>query len=588
MKDKRVGGQLVSSLAALASARDELSHAVEAQAQKPERKPTADDGIRDLAQKVDPTVLDDDTTATVTATQRVYKGDMVCLTHELGRDGDALRVAYERARLLAATSSQRINDVGYAPAHNILIWAFVQDGGTYLKTAKYIGGEWTLGATVYAGELEPERAVLVYTREDANGPSKGSERVCLLYENEGQGEGQIYALSDLTLTKAHDIVWCPTIPANFAAAWIDCRSSWNGPVINQVTGDANYISVAYQTEAGNIALVCISTGSGTVCDPVELTPGSITVPEWPTGGPYTFTLAAPDGQEYLSDAWSLVCYRRLGTCWLTYPGADGKRYVLEYTTVVNTQDGAWTSSRTAQAYGCKPLILNGYIPCGGGVSNLDTRENDVANSWTALSDIPVDGDLAEMPWLVGVISRTAGGNAQKSILGFERWMGGREHYLLPMGYIESADILAANVGLLRCCRCGPFKSALAAAYLAEGTVRAVIVYDLDTIGRSGRWSEVAPTLTAEPVSGPDVQLATADTGLELVEMDQAPAILYQRAGSIWLQALKVNEVAATTKSRRLADAVAVTGGSPGKTVKIVTLRTLEREEGEKVEEDAEA
>lgn len=588
MKDKRVGNQLVSSLAALASARDELRHAVEIQAQKPERKPAADDGIRDLAQKVDPTVLDDDATATVTATQRVYKGDMVCLTHELGRDGDALRVAYESARLLAATSSQRINDLGYAPAHNTLIWAFVQDGGTYLKTAKYIGGEWTLGATVYAGELEPERAVLVYTRQDVSGPSKGSERVCLLYENEGQGEGQIYALSDLTLTKVYDIVWCPTIPANFAAAWVSCRTSWDGPSLTQVTGDGNYISVAYQTEAGNIALVCISTSTGTVYDTVELAPGSVAVPQWPMGGPYTFTLAAPDGQEYLSDAWSLVCYRHRGTCWLTYPGADGKRHVLEYITVANWSGDAQMGAYTVQVYGCKPLILNGYIPCGDGVSNLDTRENNAADSWTGLSDEPVDADLAGMPWLAGVIARTAGGNGQKSILGFERWMGGREHYLLPMGYIESADILASNVGLLRCCRCGPFKSALAAVYLAETAVRAVIVYDLDTIGRSGRWNEVAPPLTAEPVSGPDVQLTTADTGLELVEMDQAPAILYQRAGSIWLQALKVNEVAVTTKSHRLADAVAVTGGSPGKTIKIMTLRAPKREEEDEVGKDAEA
>lgn len=522
---------------------------------------------------------------TVTAARRVYAGDMVALTHELARDGDPLRVAYDGGKLLAATSSQVINDLGNGRVPNVAIWAFAQDGGLYLKTAKRANGDWMLGATVYAGELEPERAVLVYTRAQIDA-SNSAAYVTLLYEEEGQGVAQVYKLQGLTLTKERDMVWCETCPANYTACWATCRSYWNGPALNQTDGHGTLVNVAYQTEGGNIALVCLDVYSGEVFNTVELATGPIQVPAWPMGKEYKFSLTAPDGQEYLSDAWHLLCYRRRGTCWLTYPGADGRRHVLEYTTCYAYDSEAQQNRREAVAYGCRPLILDGYVPCGGGVSNLDTRENHPDSSGIYLSDIPVDADLAEMPWLVGAIARTGGGTAQKALLGIERWLGGREHYLQPMGYLESADAIAKNIGLVSCCRCGPYKSAMAVAYQTEGKIRAALVYDLDTDwkSRSPRYCMGAP-LASEPACGPDVELATADNAMVLVEMDKAPALIYQRDGSIWLQNLAVHEVAAATKSRSQVDAVAITGGSPGKTIKVAILRPIEHPE--EVDDNAE-
>lgn len=525
---------------------------------------------------------------TVTAARRVYAGDMVALTHELARDGDPLRVAYEGGKLLAATSNQLVDDRVPSIVNAVAIWCFAQDGGLYLKTARRSLDGWTLGATVYAGELEPERAVLVYSRDisaPANTAAAGGY-VTLIYEDEGRGVAQVYKLGNLTLTKARDMVWCETYPSNYTACWATCRTQWSGPVLNQTDGHGNLVNIAYQTEGGNIALVCMDVSAGTVFDTVELEAGLHDVPAWPMGKEYKFTTAAPDAQEYLSDAWHLMCYRHRGTCWLTYPGADGKRHILEYTTCYSYESGE--SRRDAVVYGCRPLMLDGYTPCGGGVTNLDARET-LSQSYVSPSnypDNPVDGDLAEMPWTVGVIARTGGGTAQKALLGIERWMGGREHYLLPMGYLEGNDNMGTNIGLVNCCRCGPYKSAMAVVYQAEGKVRAALVYDLGTIWGSPllRYCMASP-LVAEPTCGPDVELTTADNAMVLVEMDKAPALLYQRDGSIWLQALAVREVAATTKSRSLADAVAITGGSPGKTIKVAILRPIEHQEDEEVDGD---
>lgn len=515
--------------------------------------------------------------ATVTAARRVYKGDMVALTRELARKGDPIRVAYGGGKLLAATSNQVVDDQVPSISNAVAIWCFVQDGGLYLKTARRSLEGWTLGATVYAGELEPERAVLVYSREISTTPNTATSGgyVTLIYESEGRGEAQVFKLSNLTLTKDRDVVWCETYPTNYTACWATCRSYWSGAILNHTDGHGNLVNVAYQTEAGNIALVCMDVSSGEVFDTVELEAGLHDVPAWPMGGPYRIRVDAPDGQEYLSDAWHLMCYRLRGTCWLTYPGADGKRRILEFTTCYSYDNEAGKSSREAVVYGCRPLMLDGYTPCGGGVSNLDAREA-LSHSNVSPSDNPVDGDLAEMPWVVGAIARTAGGTAQKAMLGIERWMGGREHYLTPLGYLEGNDSMATNIGLISCCRCGPYKSAMAVAYQAEGKVRAALVYDLGTYWPSPLLHYcMASPLLAEPACGPDVELATADDAVALVEMDQAPALLYQRDGSIWLQALQVQDVVATTKNRSLADAVAITGGSPGKTIKVVVMRPVE-------------
>lgn len=521
-------------------------------------------------------------TATVTASKRVYKGDMVSLTRELDRDGEPLRVAYEGGKLLAATSNQIVDDQTPAIANAVAVWCFSQDGGLYLKAARRNLEGWNLGATVYAGELTPERAVLVYSRDPnaSADAAKAGGRVTLIYEDEGCGVAQVYTLKGLALAKERDMVWSETYPANFAACWATCRSCWDGPVLNQIDGSSDLVNIAYQTEDGGIALICMDVAQGAVYGTVSMTAGVREVPRWPMGGPYKVRVAAPDGQEYLSSAWHLQCYRRRGTCWLTYPGADGKRYILEYTTCYTYDNEAQQNRREAVVYGCRPLILDGYTPCGGGTTNLDARETLQHTP----SDNPVDGDLAEMPWLVGAISRTAGGMAQKALLGIERWMGGREHYLVPMGYLESNDSMATNIGLVSCCRCGPYKSAMAVGYQAEGKVRAMLAYDLGTEWRSPLLGYcMAAPLLAEPVCGPDVELATADDAMVLVEMGKAPALLYQRDGSIWLQALEIRDVAATVKHRHLADAVAVTGGSPGKTIKVTILRPQERKEGE--EED---
>ena len=108
---------------------------------------------------------------------------------------------------------------------------------------------------------------------------------------------------------------------------------------------------------------------------------------------------------------------------------------------------------------------------------------------------------------------------------------------------------------------------------------ATIVYDQGAIWDSPLLEYcMIPPLLAVPVCGPNVELADADDALQLVEMDHAPALLYQRDGSIWLQALAVRDAAATTKSRSLADAIARTGGSPGKTIKVVVLRPIKHPE----------
>lgn len=521
----------------------------------------------------------------VTAARRVYKGDIVALTHELARDGEPLRVAYEGGKLLAATSNQIVDDPFPSIATGVVIWCFAQDGGLYLKSARRGADGWTLGATVYAGELEPERAVLVYSRDPhaSLDAAKSGGRVTLLYEDEGQGVAQVYVLRGLALTKERDMVWSESYPANFTACWATCRSYWDGVILNQTDGHGHLVNVAYQTEEGNIALVCMDVAHGDVYKTVVVEPTWQQVPRWPMGGPYKVRVDAPDGQEYLSSAWHLQCYRRRGTCWLTYPGADTKRHVLEYTTCYSWDNDAQQSRREAVVYGCRPMALDGYTPCGGGVTNLDARETLPK----VPRENPVEGDLAEMPWLVGAISRTAGGTAQKALLGIERWMGGREHYLLPMGYLESDDSMATNIGLVTCCRCGPYRSAMAVGYQAEGKVRAMVVYDLGTYWQSPLLGYcMAPPLLAEPVCGPDVELATADDATALVELGTAPVLLYQRNGSIWLQALEIRDVAASVKHRHLADAVAVTGGSPGKTIKVAILRSPDhKDEEEEVADD---
>lgn len=513
------------------------------------------------------------TTATVTAAQRVFRGDMIAMTHELARDGEPLRVAYGSAKLMDATSTCIVDPV--RPGANVVIWAFEQDGGLYLKTAQQTGEEWRLGATVYAGELMPDRVVLTYAAS-YDAPREGQQQyVVLLYESEGRGEGQIFGLSDLVLKKVRDIVWCDETPGNLAACWAPAFRVGDIPQTNPQRREC--VSVAYQTEAGEIALVSIDLKEARVHEPVILGAGSHmaqpTKP-WMMDAPWEFALAAPDSEEYLSNAWHLQCHREHGTCFLTYPGADGKRYVLEYMSYVAWDNDLNGNRFCAMPGYCRPMILDGYQPCGSGVSNLDGREVRYP------TDPVSSNEIAAMPWLVGTIARTAGGNAQKAMLGMERFLGGERHYLTPLGYIETADKPRSNIGLLGCCRCGPYQSAMAVGYESEGKYHTLLVYLQGTLWDSPLMTySVGNPLFAEPVCGPDVVLADVGEAAMLVEHNMAPVLLYQRDGSIWLQRLSVHDVAATVKAQRLADGVAITGGSPGKTIKVATLRTAGSMEG---------
>lgn len=113
---------------------------------------------------------------------------------------------------------------------------------------------------------------------------------------------------------------------------------------------------------------------------------------------------------------------------------------------------------------------------------------------------------------------------------------------------------------------------MAVGYESDGKYRACVVYLRGSYPDSPLIDvAVGNPLLQEPVCGPDVELTSVGTEAALVEYDRDPALIYHRDGNIYLQRLKVIQVAAPTKSSKLADALAATGGSSGDTVKIVSL-----------------
>lgn len=553
----------------LRAARDALKAALPTVGEKGE----PGEGLVPLINKVKTaTVLDDEgVEATVTSTGRVWKGDLVTLATEIHKDGDPLRVVADGGGLLAACTMERLGDSDIPPV--VFVWR--QDGSTWIKTAKWTGGGWTLGPTkaMLADDDTIDRIVLVpfLTGRKYNSDSF----LAALYQDGADGIIQFWRASGggLTLELVGTDIWADDTPQNICACWSP-HIVWRGKYTETWTSQ---LTVAYMNAKTEMKVVGIrpawhrdaetegNTMAAELWNPTTIVPGTYKGIKFATltgdaenGDMPDFTVMPHDGQVYASKAWSIVgC--NAAVC-ITYPGADGDRYLLQlyccdYDQIANAvYDGSkeFHMQCPYMLAGCDKMVIQDYLPCGVLI------EQRALNYWEPC----VSGGFYGY---VGAISRIHK-DGQKSGLGFEIWSGGSGRTLFSFRFAEDNIKYQENIGLISAKELSFKKeiywpTKIVVGYCAEG------IYRVFCMG--GCAGHVA--------SGPLTDICAVGPGAELVSTwsgnVQEAALIYQSAsGEVFLQKLEPVEVAVTTQMAEMAHGQAVTGGTSGNRIKIRKFR----------------
>ena len=490
-------------------------------------------GLGDLAERVrTATVLNDDAVGTVSASGSVYKGDMVTLTRELGKKGENIRIANGEATMLGTTS-----------LGGTVVILFSQDDDTHIKTAKWNGTDWTLGPTQTFVEGPLDKVILVPYQTS---PTGGTWYLAAFYQEDDVGMVQFWALESAGLTHYGTDIWMDEPMANICGAWTP-RKTVNTNGIS--TSYSNALTMAGLNKDGKIAVVEIvpqwqwsdaeskSYLTAYIRSSRTIEPGDYTGMDFREAKLVDFTIPEPDKEIYDSTAWNLICNPFMGSMLLVFPGADGKRYVLELWLVYYDYSLKPTASFIYEPAGCQPMMLEGQLPCGSGIGSLGGPSRLESSA----------------PLLVAGLSRLSGPN-MKSAVGVEQWYSGYGHRLLPLWFGEEDQSYGKNVGLLSVCSSAADNSAVAVGYCVEGKYRAFLLY----VHKKG----------LELIGGPTVELADVSTAGALVASGEGSALVWEKSNSIFLQQFAPKDVVISTGKGAVSDGVAVTGGRGGQEVQI--------------------
>ncbi len=495
-------------------------------------------GLADLAKRVEEAeVLLPDWSLPASAWDKsIYPGDMVAVTREPEKREAAVPLAAGEAALLAA------GGVGDA-----VVSLFAQDGQTWLKAARWSGENWVLGGTTPALERALSRALLIPF------PFLDMEFFAVVYPEDSSGMLQFWRLGeDLGFTFYGTDIWTDEDPVNLCGSWGKRQILYRG-------GGSTYglLSLGYQGTDGSIKLVGLeprlipadgSKGTDTMTGGLyaekTILPGERAGVRMPNGSTDAFIVPPTDGGIYLSRAWTLTSFT--GGVWLTYPGNDGRRYLLELWTLEDhysmSMDQAEDRRYQYEPGGCLPLLQEGYLPCGACVTGLNV-------GW------PVSCG----PVYVGGIARLSGPN-QKSLVGVESWVGEYGSKLTPMWFGGEDQAYRSNVGLVNACIIGEKRQVVAIGYKGDaGKYRVLLL------------GEVGPDRL---LGGPSVEVAASvGTAAELVRSGNGAALVWQGPdGSVTMQQLEETATVIPTTDSTLAGGQAVTGGRPGQIVRIKRLR----------------
>ena len=494
-------------------------------------------GLADLAKRVEgaEVLLPDWELPASAWGKSIFPGDMVAITREPIKQGGAVTLAAEGATLLSA-----------AKVGDTVVALFAQDGVTRIKAARWGGESWTLGGTVPVLETALTRALLIPF------PFDGMECLAVVYPSDDGGMVQFWSLGeDMALTFRGTDIWTEDDPVNLCGDW--------GAEQIIYGGGGGYtkglLSLGYQGTDGSIRLVGLEPGwatvdgaqstetmTGAIYAEKTILPGERAGVSLIHGSTDDFVVPATDGGIYLSRAWTLTAYT--GGVWLTYPGEDGKRYLLELWTLddnANMNKGEYRSYQYEPG-GCRALLQEGYLPCGACVERLEA-------GWPVISG----------PLYVGGIARLSGPN-QKSLVGVESWLGKYGNKLTPIWFGGEDQTYGSNVGLVRACVIGGKRKAAAIGYKGDAGKYRVLL-----LGES-RYDRL--------LGGPSVEIAApVGTAAELVPSGQGAALVWQGTdGSVYLQQLEETVTVVPTTESDLAGGQAVTGGRPGQTIRVKTLR----------------
>lgn len=253
-----------------------------------------------------------------------------------------------------------------------------------------------------------------------------------------------------------------------------------------------------------------------------------------------FTIPEPDKEIYGSAAWNLICNPSMGGMLLVFPGADGKRYILDLWLVDYDRSQTPVTTHIYSPAGCAPMLLSDQLPCGSGIGMIggETRLNRTS------------------PIIAAGVSRIAG-NGIKSSIGIEQWTSGYGWKFLPFYFGEESQTYNKNVGLISLCYCSQDKEVIAVGYCAEGKYRSFLMYNRVN--------------STDFMGGPNIELADVDTAAALVESGNGSALVWEKSNSIFLQQFISKDVVISTDKGYAADGVAVTGGRAGQDIQIRSI-----------------
>lgn len=507
----------------------------------------APNGLGALAERVgSATVLDDDMEVVVTASGSIYKGDMVALTKELCRKGDPLRIANGDAVMLGAVS------MGDA-----VVVLFAQDDDTFLKTARWNGTVWILGSTKTFCEGPLDKAVMVPYWTDVD--KSGVSYLAVFYFESEIGMVQFWSISGAVLTHHGTDIWTDQKLVNLCGAWNQKRYLY----VRGTGGTQCYLTVIGQDSSGQIVVTGIRpvwqwneeerknylTARIEAAKTIE--PGAYTGADY-SGNDYIgsgelfggklddFTVPAASTEEYENGAaWRLM--GKNGSVLLIYPGVDGKRYLLDLWFTIDSRFSP-VREYTYEPGALRAMMLEGTMPCGAEVPYILGAEGQGSHSSVIFTGL----------------ARTSGPN-QKSLLGVEVWSDGYSSTMLPLWFGSEDQIYQNSLGLISAALLGKDEKLAAVGYSAEGKYRAILFYYQGS--KHGH----------DLIGGPTVELCEVGTAAALVKSSTGAALVYQKNDSIYIQQCAVAEVAAQAGDSNAADAVAVTGGRAGQTIKIRSI-----------------
>lgn len=528
---------------------------------------TSQNGLAALADKVaKATVLDDNAQAVVTATGSVSKDDVVALTWELSARGEELILANQGAKLLDACTARMNGDLTHTELYSVLV--FAQGGKTWIKSMMAdAAGNWKFGATQEFSEVELSAVSLVPFQTTVDPYYNGTPYFAVLYREAEFGMVKIYARDwrDDSLALCGTDLWTDDEPYNIigawapemwheyfgntsydggriAISWLNKEGEWHlcslGLVPHWDEANGHY----YSTEIKQTRLITAGEHEGIDYIDAGFEGG---LKKYGTKTSKAFVIPAWDTDEYLSPgAWCMASHTTRHGETIVFPGADGKRYLLSFISATDNSFKEVPEVGTPRVLelapiSCVPLALQGAVMAGAVVTEVNM-------------DLPCFGRSA----CTHIITALAkGSSSARPSLAMESWACGYEFEPTNLWFCDHAE-KGSSLGLLSAARCGHNNDRFVVGYAMDGIYRAVVFY-----GRGGEF-----------FAGPELELKHIDTAARLVEATNGSvSLLRQKDGVIYVQRYGLEQVVERVDSKDLADAVAVTSGRPGQTIKIRAL-----------------